>query len=60
VSAEGLHGQLCQISSPRARISLDQVYAGDIVKLQHFSPNAISNTAIFAAVYETYLGTMPQ
>ena len=29
------------------------------VELQHFSPNAISATAIFAAVCEGYLGVMP-
>jgi hypothetical protein len=29
------------------------------VELQHFSPNAISNVAIFAMVCEGYLGTMP-
>jgi hypothetical protein len=29
------------------------------VELQHFSPNAITTTAIFAAVCEGYLGMMP-
>ena len=29
------------------------------VKLQHLSPNAISNTAIFVAGCEGYLGVMP-
>ena len=29
------------------------------VELQHFSPNAISAMAIFAAVCEGYLGVMP-
>jgi len=29
------------------------------VKLQHLSPNAISNVVIFAAVCEGYLGVMP-
>jgi len=29
------------------------------VELQHFSPNAITVAAVFAAVYEGYLGMMP-
>jgi hypothetical protein len=29
------------------------------VELQHFSPNAISTAAFFAAVCEGYLGVMP-
>jgi len=29
------------------------------VDIQHFSPNAITAAAIFAAVYEGYLGMMP-
>jgi len=54
---------LCQVERPQIWLSpkpfmwaLVHYY---VVKLQHFSLNAISNTTILAAVCEGYLGTMP-
>ena len=44
--------------SPPSRFMRALVYYYG-VELQHFSPNAISNVAIFAMVCEGYLGTMP-
>ena len=61
--AGGLCHLLCQVPPPRARISSEPLHEGALPPLrrlaQTFSPNAISATAIFAAVCEGYLGVMP-
>ena len=46
------------LGSPLSRFMRVLCHHYDI-KLQHFSPNAISAMAIFAAVCEGYLGVMP-